>query len=73
MPSSCQSILAISRRGRSDARKLLPARAALAKFGGMTLSRLTALILSLIVAAALIGQFILNGALPEMQNWGLRI
>ena len=39
----------------------------------MTLSRLTAQCLSLIVAAALIGQFILNGALPEVQHWGLRI
>ena len=39
----------------------------------MTTSRLTALCLALIVAAALIGQFILNGALPEVQNWGLRI
>lgn len=39
----------------------------------MTQSRASALALCLIVATALIGQFILNGALPELQNWGLRV
>ncbi len=39
----------------------------------MTLSRVTAFTLCLIAAAALTGQFILNGALPEVQNWGLRV
>ena len=39
----------------------------------MSIARLTALCLSLIVAAALIGQFILNGKQPDLQNWGLRV
>lgn len=38
----------------------------------MAASRFCSLCLFLIVTCALIGQFILNGAIPELQNWALR-
>jgi hypothetical protein len=38
----------------------------------MTLRRLSALLLAVIVLAALVGQFLLNGAKPGLEPWGIR-
>jgi hypothetical protein len=39
----------------------------------MKIRRLSALALVLIVLAALLGQFALNGLKPELENWGIRL